>query len=228
MFTRIIITVVLISSFSLAQRINIVPQLKKIEAGDLDEVKRDLIELKQNNAADPNVIFLEAVLTEDGEQSQNFYELIYNNFPNSQFADAALFRGFSYYYALGLYKRAEELKERLKKEYPKSPYLKSTDRNFPDVDEMIIVDSTPYKLVDKDENQFTVQAGAFSNFNNAEELKKKFLADGLKSKIIPKKVNNLQLHIVTVGSFKTKSDANTFLNVLQKDYSLQGRVIARD
>lgn len=228
MFNRIVISFILISSFVLAQKVNIVPQLKKIEAGNLDEVKRDLIELKQNNAADPNVIFLEAVLTEDGQQSQNFYELIYNNFPNSQFADAALFRGFSYYYALGLYKRAEELQDRLKREYPKSPYLKSTDRNFPDVDEMIIVDSTPYNLMDKDGNKFTVQAGAFSNFNNAEELKKKFLADGLKSKIIPKKVNNLQLHIVTVGSFSSKDNANTFLNVLQKDYSLKGRVITKD
>lgn len=228
MFTRIIISAALISSLAFAQRVNIIPQLKKIEAGNVDEVKRDLIELKQKNATDPNVIFLEAVITEDGEQSQNFYELIYNNFPNSQFADAALFRGFSYYYALGLYKRAEELKDRLRKEYPNSPYLKSTDRNFPDVDEMIIVDSTPYKLIDKNEKQFTVQAGAFSNFNNAEELKKKFLADGLKSKIVPKKVNNLQLHIVTVGSFETKSDAGTFLNVLQKDYSLNGRVITKD
>ena len=228
MFNRIIITLILISSLSLAQRVNIVPQLKMIEAGDLDEVRSDLLELKQNSAADPNVIFLEAVLTENGEQSQKFYELIYNNFPNSQFADAALFRGFSYYYALGLYKRAEELKDRLKKEYPNSPYLKSTDRNFPSVDEMIIVDSTPYKIKGKDDNQFTVQAGAFSNFNNAEELKKKFLKDGLNSKIIAKRVNNLQLHIVTVGSFSTKEHANTFLNVLQKDYSLKGRVIAKD
>lgn len=228
MFTKIVIALILFSSIVFAQKVNIVPQLKKIEAGDIEEVKQELVELKQNNSTDANVIFLEAVLTEDGEASQKYYELIYNNFPNSQFADAALFRGFSYYYALGLYKHAEELKDRLKKDFPNSPYLKSTDRNFPDVDEMIIVDSTPYKIKAKDDNQFTVQAGAFSNFNNAEELKKKFLTDGLNSKIIPKKVNNLQLHIVTVGSFKTKSDASTFLNVLQKEYSLKGRVIAKD
>ena len=225
---KIIFTILLISSLVFAQKINIVPQLKKIEAGKLQEVKADLENFKEKNAADANVIFLEAVITEDGEQSQKFYELIYNNFPNTQFADAALFRGFSYYYALGLYKRAEELKERLIKEYPKSPYLKNTDRSFPDADEMIIVDSTPYKLKSKDNDLFTVQAGAFSNYNNAEELKRRFLEDGLKSKILPKKVNNLQLHIVTVGSFGTKADANTFLNVLQRDYAIKGRIIPKD
>lgn len=223
-----VIAILLVSSFAFAQKINIVPQLKKIEAGEIEEVKRDLAELKINNSADANVIFLEAVITEDGEQSQKFYELIYNNFPNTQFADAALFRGFSYYYALGLYKRAEELKNRLKKEYPKSPYLKNTDRSFPDVDEMIIVDSTPYKLKSNDNDLFTVQAGAFSNYNNAEDLKRRFLEDGLKSKILPKRVNNLQLHIVTVGSFGTKADANTFLNALQRDYAIKGRVISKD
>lgn len=228
MKVNFVIAILLVSSFAFAQRINIVPQLKKIEAGEIEEVKRDLAELKINNSADANVIFLEAVITEDGEQSQKFYELIYNNFPNTQFADAALFRGFSYYYALGLYKRAGELKDRLIKEYPKSPYLKNTDRSFPDVDEMIIVDSTPYKLKNKNNDLYTVQAGAFSNYNNAEMLKRRFLEDGLKSKILPKRVNNLQLHIVTVGSFGTKADANTFLNALQRDYAIKGRVISKD
>ena len=93
---------------------------------------------------------------------------------------------------------------------------------------MIIVDTTPYKRKSKDEKLFTVQAGAFSNYQNAEELKRKFLEDGLKSKIIPKSVNSVQLHIVIVGSFGTRSDANEFLNALQRDYSLKGRVISKE
>ncbi|MCB9257925.1 MAG: hypothetical protein H6612_01125 [Ignavibacteriales bacterium] len=93
-----------------AQSVNIIPQLKMIESGGLDQAISDLNKLKQTKPGDPNVIFLEAVVTEDGEKSYKLYEMIYNNFPNSQFADAALFRSFSYFYALGLYKKAEELK----------------------------------------------------------------------------------------------------------------------
>jgi SPOR domain len=223
-----IVLFLLVTSLSFAQNVNIIPQLKKVEAGQLEEVKKDLIEFQKNNSADPNVIFLQAVITEDGEKAKNFYELIYNNFPISQYADAALFRNFSYFYSLGLYKKAEELKERLRNEYPKTAYLKNTERNFPKVDDMIIVDSTPYRIKSKSKKQFTIQAGAFSNFKNAETLKSKFIIDGLDSKITPKTVNNLLLHIVTVGNFSDRSAADNFLIALQNNYSLKGRVIDRN
>lgn len=218
----------LISFFSLdivnAQNINIIPQLKKIEAGKIEDVKNDLLNLKQKYPGSPNIIFLEAVITEDGEKSQKFYELVYKDFPDSRFADAALFRSFSYYYALGLYKKAEELKRQLQKEYPKSSYLKNTDRNFPETDEMIIIDSTPYKIKNQSGERFTVQVGAFSNYKNAEELKSKFIRNGYSSKISPKNVNNIRLHIVTVGNFTSRSKATYFLNDLQNKYSIKGRI----
>ncbi|MCB9209283.1 MAG: SPOR domain-containing protein [Ignavibacteriales bacterium] len=218
----------LISVQIFAQNVNVIPQLKMIESGKLDQAISDLNKLKQANPSDPNVIFLEAVVTEDGEKSYKLYEMIYNNFPNSQFADAALFRSFSYFYALGLYKKAEELKIRLAKDYPRSPYLKNTERSFPQVDEMLIVESTPYEIKNPSELKFTTQAGAFSNFQNAEDLKNRFLKDGLYTKIVPKTVNNINLHVVTVGNFATKQEAENFLIILENKYSLKGRVIKLD
>jgi hypothetical protein len=222
---KIISIIIICTSIGIAQNVNIIPQLKKIEAGKIEEVKAELQNLKRIHLNHPDIIFLEAVITEDGEKSKNFYELIYNNFPESRFADAALFRNFSYYYALGLYKKAGELKQRLEKEYPKSPYLKNTDREFPEADEMIIVDSNPYNMKRTGKKHFTVQAGAFSNFKNADELKNKFLQNGLTSNISPKNVNNIQLHIVTVGDFLERSEAENFLLELERNYSLKGRVI---
>ncbi|MCB0729913.1 MAG: hypothetical protein KDC88_02670, partial [Ignavibacteriae bacterium] len=52
-----------------AQNVNVIPQLKMIESGKLDQAISDLNKLKQANPSDPNVIFLEAVVTEDGEKS---------------------------------------------------------------------------------------------------------------------------------------------------------------
>ena len=216
---------IIFTSIIFSQSVDIIPQLKMIEEGKLDEVKNELQNLKRSHPNHPDLIFLEAVVTEDGEKSKDLYELIYNNFPESRFADAALFRGFSYYYALGLYKRAENLKERLLKEYPESPYLKNTEREFPEVDEMIIVDSSPYNIRRNEDMIFTIQAGAFSVFKNADDLKNKFIKNGLVSRITPKKVNDIQLHIVTVGEYKTRVDAEKFLNELQNRYSLKGRVI---
>ena len=216
---------ILLTAINFAQELDIIPQLKMIEAGKTDEVREELINLKRTYSNHPDLIFLEAVITEDGEKSKDLYELIYNNFPNSRFADAALFRSFSYYYALGLYKRAEKLKVRLEKEYPKSPYLKNTEREYPEVDEMIIVDPSPYKIRRDEDILFTVQAGAFSVFKNADELKNRFLNNGLVSRITPKKVNDIQLHIVTVGEYKDRAIAEKFLLELENNYSLKGRVI---
>lgn len=213
------------SAIVFAQKLDIIPQLKLIEAGGIEQVRQELVDLKRTHSNHPDLIFLEAVITEDGEKSRELYQLVYNNFPESRFADAALFRSFSYYYALGLYKRAEKLKVRLEKEYPKSPYLKNTEREFPEVDEMIIVDASPYKIRRDNEQLFSVQAGAFSVFKNADDLKNRFLNNGLVSKITPKKVNDIQLHIVTVGEYKNRLDAEKFLIELENNYSLKGRVI---
>jgi len=214
----------LASNLILAQKVNIIPMLKKIEQGKLDEVQTEFRILKLKNSHHPDVIFLEAVLTEDGEKSQKLYELVYTSFPNSKFADAALFRNFSYHYALGLYKRAGELKGILEKEYPNSPYLKNTERNYPEVDDMIMVKPEPYEIKNKSDIKFTIQAGAFSNFQNAEDLKNKFIAKGFKSRIKSKSVDNLQLRIVNVGEFLKREDAERFLDILKRDFSIKGRI----
>ncbi len=214
----------LISQTLFAQKVNIIPLLKKIENGKIEEVQTDFRILKIKNSHHPDVIFLEAVLTEDGEKAQKLYELVYTSFPNSKFADAALFRNFSYYYALGLYKKATELKNMLAKEYPNSPYLKNTERNYPEVDEMILVDKDPYKIKNKSDIKFTIQAGAFGNAQNAEDLKRNFIAKGLKSRITSKTVGNLQLKIVDVGEFTTREKAEKFLTTLQKDFGIKGHI----
>ncbi len=221
------IFIILLFSFNLffAQNISIVPTLKKIEHGNVAEAKKDLLNLKKKYPNNPKVIFLEAVLTEDGAKAQELYNLITTNFPKSKYADAALFRSFSYYYALGLYKRASEIKTLLTSRFPNSPYLKNTDRVFPLTDEVVMVSSSPYKPKPTTNIRFTIQAGAFGDFKNAEKLKNKLLQAGYYSTIKPKNVNGKTLHIVTVGQFTDHDEASTFLNIFKNKYNFSGRVV---
>ena len=58
----------LFSSLSIkinAQEVNIVPYLQQIENGKADEVRNELIGLKERYSDDPSVMFLEGVLTEN-------------------------------------------------------------------------------------------------------------------------------------------------------------------
>ncbi len=224
-FFKTILFFILSFNFLFAQKINIVPTLKKIEKGKIQEAKNDLIKFKRDNSNNPDVIFLDAVLTEEGAKAQKLYNLISTTFPASKFADAALFRSFSYYYALGLYKKASDVKTLLTSKYPNSPYLNNTNRVFPLTDEVVLVSSSPYKPKRYKNAKFTIQAGAFGNFQNAEKLKDKLLQSGYHANIKPKIVNGKTLHIVTVGSFTDRGEANTFLNIFKNKYNFSGRIV---
>ena len=224
-FLKTILFLFLFCNLFFAQKINIIPSLKKIEHGKISEAKKDLDKFKKINSNNPEVIFLDAVLTEDGAKAQKLYNLISTTFPSSKFADASLFRSFSYYYALGLYKKASEIKTLLTSRYPNSPYLKNTDRVFPLTDEVVLVSSSPYKPKNYTGTKFTIQAGAFGSLQNAEKLKNKLLQAGYHANIKPKIVNGKTLHIVTVGSFAEKSQATNFLDILKNKHNFTGRIV---
>ena len=58
-------------------------------------------------------MFLDGVLTEDGQQAVSIYQRIIDKYPNSKYADAATYRVFAYFYALGLYETAEKMRDKL-------------------------------------------------------------------------------------------------------------------
>ena len=93
----------LLTLIQFAQEVNIVPYLKAVEDGNKQTAVEALSNLKQTNPEDPSVIFLDAVLTQEGESALKKYETVYNNHPQSNYADASLYRMFSYYYSLGVY-----------------------------------------------------------------------------------------------------------------------------
>ncbi len=219
-----------ITSFISAQ-VDIVSTLKHIEIGEIDEAKSDFRRLNSRYPKDANVKFLAAVLTENGDEALQKYSMVYTKHPNSQFADAALYRVFSYYYSLGIYNKAEKYLAQLKNDYPNSPYIKSADRTLPsedffiqDVAETKKVVAPPIHTVVEKYN-YTVQAGAFLNKTNANNLKRKFEAKGIYADTYTKDVGGSLLNIVVVGKFKTKDSAQPILNELKRDYKLNGRVV---
>jgi tetratricopeptide (TPR) repeat protein len=209
---------------------NIVPALKDIEKGDLIAARTKLGTLLGKFPSDPSVNFLDAVLTEDGVKAVNKYTQIFNQYPHNQYADAALYRTFSYYYSLGVYKKADGLLSKLKNDYPNSPYIKAADRTLPSEDiyykskEANEPESKPIREIVA-EKQYSIQAGAFLNKTNAENLKKKFENDELFSSIFSKEVGGSLLNVVIVGKFAKREEAEKQLATINKKYKLNGRII---
>ncbi len=221
-----------------AQKVNIVPALKLIQQGKAASAKDSLKVYQQINRNDPDVLFLDAILTSDGEMALEKYRVYYKNFPGSRFADLALYRIFSYYFARGLYTKAESYLSLLKKHYPGSKYIKHADRNIPDErkipDEKNIAERIPekQKRVERKpvpevrpQGKFTVQAGAFHNRGNAENLAAKFRGAGYTSNITEKDVAGSHFNVVMVGSFGEREEAEKFLDRIADKFNISGRVI---
>jgi len=211
---------------SFAQNVNIVPALKKVEAGEIETARKMLKDFKNEDPKSPVVLFLDAVLTDNGEDALYKYEMVYRNHPKSKYADASVFRIFSYYYALGIYKKAETYKQLLLKKYPNSPYVKAVNRNIPDIEFDAAPPTSAQTSVSKPsaKYKFTVQAGAFLSIGNAKNLAAKILENGYKATITPKDIGGSILNVVTAGNFSSEEEANKFLIWLNSKFGLNGRI----
>jgi len=224
----IIILGFLLSSNIFSQDINIIPYLKQIEAGNKKDVEKQLPSLISKNPNSPSVLFLEGVLTDDGEKALITYSKILDKYPKSKYADAALYRIFSYYYAAGEYYNAKKCLEDLKKDYPTSPYIKIAERDIPEADQTAVSEGQESNQITEENTpkyKFTIQAGAFTNPSNAAALKNNFEDNGFFSEIKHKVVAGTTFRVVYVGKFEDKEEAENFLHVINREFKLDGRIV---
>lgn len=224
----IVILGLLLSINIYPQDVDIIPYLKQIEAGNKKDVEEKLPSLISKNPDSPSVLFLEGVLTKDGEKALITYSQILNKYPRSKYADAALFRIFSYYYAAGEYYNAKKCLDDLKKDYPVSPYIKIAEREIPSNDQIsLAAEKKSNRIAEENVSnyKFTIQAGAFTNPSNAAALKKSFENNGFFSETKDKVVAGTTFKVVYVGKFEDKDEAENFLHVINREFKLDGRVV---
>jgi tetratricopeptide (TPR) repeat protein len=210
------------------QEVDIIPYLKAIENGNLGEAKEELVDLKEKYPNDPSVMFLDGVLKENGQEAVVIYQKIVDNYSNSKYADAALYRIFSYYYALGLYDTSREKLKQLKADYPESPYITIADQNLSSLEKSDVTEKKPVeeKKSDIEEDfQFTIQAGAFTNTENANNLVDEFKNAGIFCQVGDKTVGGATFHVVYAGKFVKYEDAESFLQFVNSRFNLNGRVV---
>ncbi len=98
--------------------------IDQVTAGNMEDARRELPALQEKYPDDPGVLYLQALLTTDGSSAVRLYQSLVDNHPKSEWADAALYKVYQFYYSLGLYKTADLKMAQLQREYPDSKYLK--------------------------------------------------------------------------------------------------------
>jgi cell division septation protein DedD len=110
-------------SIAFAQQPTIEQYVSMVEAGQQDVVREALPQLLQKYPNDPGVLYLQALLTTDGAEAVRLYQKIVDTYPNSVWADDALYKVYKFYYAIGLYRTAELKLDQLRTNYPNSKYI---------------------------------------------------------------------------------------------------------
>jgi len=101
-------------------------RLDFIYSGQAERVRIELPSLEKQYPNDAGVAYLDAILTTDGETAVKKFQAIVDLFPQSEWADAALYKVYQYYYSIGLYKTADQKFAQLKQQYPNSLYVAGT------------------------------------------------------------------------------------------------------
>ncbi len=117
MMIRIILIHTLFITLSLGQNINL--YLSLIDEGKIEGVKENLPELLSKYPNDPGVLYIKALLTENGNESIEIYNKIIKNFPNTRYAPYSAMKIGEYFYARGLYTQAATLLKNIPIEYPR-------------------------------------------------------------------------------------------------------------
>ncbi len=220
--------VFLLTTFSIlvAQETDISKALLEIESGNIQNAEIYLQEFKKSSPNDPSVIFLDGILTPNGDEALKKYSTVYEKFPNSKYADASLYRIFSYYFSLGFYKKAESYLDKLKTSYPNSSYIGMADRKIPNDEEVNLPNETATEPISKDSGyKYTIQAGAFLNADNAKKFCDQLLKDGYDAVVTTKEIGGSVFNIVNVGKFSSEDETKTILKSLEKNYSVKGRIV---
>ncbi|MDA0986126.1 MAG: SPOR domain-containing protein [Bacteroidetes bacterium] len=202
--------------------------------GNAENILKELPTLETKYPNNASVIYLKAILTVDGAKAVKMYEQIVNQFRESEWADDALYRIYEYNYAIGLYKRSDEIFSKLKEQFPNSEYLQIPQKKVGLEKQTLVFEekeenNLPSEISKETENKispFAVQVGAFVNEENA-KVKANFFKSLGKKTSIQKKETTTILFVVVVEGFETEKSAREFIIELKQKHQIDAFFVKR-
>lgn len=91
--------------------------------GKVEEVAAALPQLYRQHPNDGSILYLEGLITQDGEAAVELFKRVANLYPTSPYADDALLKIGEYLYARGLYVQAAQFLKRIPIHYPRSDLI---------------------------------------------------------------------------------------------------------
>lgn len=218
-------------------------RLDIIHAGKADDVRAELPSLMQQYPDDAGVKYLDAYLTENGDQAVKKYQIIVDQFPKSDWADDALHKVYQYYYAVGLYRTADAKQKQLNEEYPTSIYAKrevTTNEPTPiplpppaavaeeTTNEKKPETITPSPAPSSAGGAFAVQVGVYSQQQSAQQQANALTATvGKQATVFSKVSGGKTVYAVAFEGFDDETAARSFGAELKSKYQMDWFLVKR-
>ncbi len=229
---KIFILTLLVSCSLFAQR-SAADFIRAIENGKQDSVKSLVDKELKKKPKDADLIYVSALLTDDGAEAARKYVKATETKNHGSYADAAWFKLWQYHYALGLYSKAQNFRDSLTQNFPKSKYIALLDNTISEDRPVHLTAaprtdrSTPLVEATPTASSCTVQIGAFSKKENAKELMRKLDTKKVNITLSEKNVGGSVFYIVSASGFGSDAEAKKFSEKINKQFSLQSRIITQ-
>jgi len=122
---KYIFIILILFSYSYSQK-DIYTHIDNVKNGDPDKAFIALSDFLASSPNNPDVIFLDALLDADSEESIKKFKKIANNYSSSKYADESVMKIGEYYYSLGSYIQASNWLIKIPKYYSNSDYLENS------------------------------------------------------------------------------------------------------
>lgn len=209
--------------------------IEAYDRGALNQASQDLL---NDASGSPEIAFLRAALTSNADAALELYRKVVLEYPDSPLSRRAMDRIRQYYYAMGLYSRADEFSQTLRDYHPPKRTLRNAESTPPPP---FNLPAEPYPEQSKStlpatgsgekpaqEFGYCLQVGAFSSAANAQELKASLEKAGYRVVILDASQTENRLHTVRIVGFENEADALSAAERLKSKFNLHPIVLPED
>lgn len=216
-------------------------RLDLIHSGQQDRVRAEVNDWLKQSPNDPAVLYLDAYATANGDQAVKKYQAIVDRYPQSEWADDALYKVYQYYYAVGLYKTADAKMNQLNQQYPASIYAQTEAKPAETVIRKtpVTAPSRPAPAVEEKNEPaapvtaaitgaYVVQVGVYSQESKAAEQAQNFGAVvGRSAVVFSKQSGGKTVYAVAFDGFSDERTAKVFGGDLKAKFNIDWFVVKR-
>jgi hypothetical protein len=182
---------------------------QKYLQGELDVISAAAEDIRASEDSDERLRFLRNLFVMDGKAALATYEDILNSSKDGQLRYQAAKKIYAYYFALGFYVTADEMRQRF-----------GLDKE--------IISGQPEGKFQLPPLQYVVQLGAFSQRENAERMIQRISKADFEIMIKPREISGRTLFLVWVGPYSNAETARQAAEVITDKYHINTTIKAMD